>query len=969
MTEKLNILIKIAAIALVLLPAVQITAQIQDGSSPYSFSHHLRNIKTSIKLESPNIAQFIEEDRYNDLHKDIPFRFGANINTDISLEDAKWLSVPDGKVWRVRIQSKNALTINLAFSKFKIPKGGKLWMYNTTKDHVIGAFTNENNKTNGKFSTVPINGDEIILEYFQPFYVAGIPEIEISQITHGYRTIKYQTKDFGDSGNCNRNVACEEGDIWREQVRSVAMIIVGSNAVCTGTMINNTCNDTTPYFLTANHCLMGDLSLWIIRYNWESPTCTNQTAPTTNESISGATLRGNLASSDFALLELSTTPPDSFNVYYAGWDRTTNISQRQVGIHHPNGDVKKISIDYDPPATTVYQTKNVWRVFNWEKGTTEGGSSGSALFNHQGLIIGQLYGGAASCSNNSHDNYGRFDLSWTGGGSNSNRLSNWLDGCSTNDTVLLGLDPVPAAVFTDLGIIEVDQPDDSVVICAANFSPSLILKNFGNTTIDSFYVYFQIDGILTDSVLWNDSLQSTSFAYFDLNNVTITQGTHSLAFYVNSNDDNISNDTIKSTISYTIPLAASLPFKEDFESGILPEVDWTINNPSGNTTWEFHSTGGFASSSKSIKIDHFQTNNSGSIDELISPNISFESISQVYLEFTVAYSQYSNTYHDSLIVLISTDCGLTWSRVYAKGSTLLSTTGVNLTTEFVPSVNQWRREIIDLATYAGNEHVQINFRTYSGYGNVMYLDDINVYETFDAEFNISDSLLCKEELITLNNLSSGGHLWEWSIDQGVISDSTDAEPTIDSLIDGNITVTLISSNGLFFDTISHSYSVQVFDSLLISGQMINVSNISATDGSIVLNIVGGVPDYNYTWNGGQSTASITGLMVGTYAVTVTDSIGCSNSESFYLDSLTIGIYRNDEHGLRFSPNPANQFIEITTPREIKIKIIDNIGRVITNRLVGRGKSTLNTSNFSPGVYSIVVLNATRTRRFPLIISH
>ena len=129
----------------------------------------------------------------------------------------------------------------------------------------------------------------------------------------------------------------------------MALIVNGGFAACSGAMVNNTANDGTPYFLTANHCL-GNPNTWTYYFNHESATCSGSTGPTDN-SISGGTLLLNNGASDVALIELSATPPASWGVEYAGWDASSANHSSAVGIHHPSGDVKKICFEDDAPYT------------------------------------------------------------------------------------------------------------------------------------------------------------------------------------------------------------------------------------------------------------------------------------------------------------------------------------------------------------------------------------------------------------------------------------------------------------------------------------------------------------------------------------------------------------------------------------------------------------------------------------------
>jgi len=104
-------------------------------------------------------------------------------------------------------------------------------------------------------------------------------------------------------------------------------------------MINNVREDLTPYFLTADHCL-NNPETFIFMFNYQSSGCTNSNGPTTM-TVQGSTLLANNTFSDFALLLLDETPPDSFNIFYSGWSNVNVSATTSVGIHHPAGDIKK----------------------------------------------------------------------------------------------------------------------------------------------------------------------------------------------------------------------------------------------------------------------------------------------------------------------------------------------------------------------------------------------------------------------------------------------------------------------------------------------------------------------------------------------------------------------------------------------------------------------------------------------------
>jgi len=434
-------------ILLALMSATSVTAQISTPGTPVSFERSLRGDLVTVETGPVDVAALLAEDEIEEA-EGLPFRFGAPFDVDYGVDNSgQWEDLPNGDgIWRLRISSPGAFTINLLYSHYRLPPGAELYIYSEDRSHVIGAFTERNIQDHGEFSTAPIKGDVCIVEYYEPAEVRGQGQLVISRIVHAYKDIFSYFKDadgFGSSGSCNNNVNCPEGADWQDDKRGVAMVLLSNGTRwCSGSLVNNVRQDGTPYFLTANHCL-GSESTWIIMFKYESPTCSNINGPT-NYTISGTTLRASYSSSDFGLVLLSSAPPESYEPYYNGWSNINTAASSAVGIHHPAGDIKKISFEYDPVTSTNYlQTSGTthWRVGQWDDGTTEGGSSGSPLFDPMHRIVGQLHGGYASCQSLTADWYGKFSLSWTGGGSSSNRLRDWLDPDNTGTQVLDGYDP------------------------------------------------------------------------------------------------------------------------------------------------------------------------------------------------------------------------------------------------------------------------------------------------------------------------------------------------------------------------------------------------------------------------------------------------------------------------------------------------------------------------------------------------
>ncbi len=496
-----NVLVLLAGIVLAVGMSAQ--AQISSGGTPVTFSQPTRGAVDVYRTATVDRQALLAED-LAEQSKDLPPRFGFPFDVRLDMDNSgTWETLADGtRIWRLRIESPGAYSINILYDRFWLPEGSRMFIYNEDHSYVIGSFTARNNKDYGSFSTGLVKGDVSIIEYEQPPIVKDEPVLRISRIVHAYRNLfdgafAKDALGFGSSGSCNNNVNCPEGADWQDQKRAVCMILTGGGArICSGSMINNVRQDLTPYFLTANHCLGGESS-WIIMFNYESPSCANVDGPTWM-TVSGTTLRASSSFSDFGLLELSSQPPDSYNVYYAGWSAVDTPWDSCVGIHHPSGDIKKISFDYDAVQSTSYLgttsgDNSHWRVIAWDDGTTEPGSSGSPLFNAQHQIIGQLHGGYASCVSITSDYYGKVAQSWDHFAGSSSQLKYWLDPDNTGATSLAGRDAAGIKITHDALPNQTDTLNDYAV--TATITSDVALNP------DSLLVYYQISSVWYEDLM------------------------------------------------------------------------------------------------------------------------------------------------------------------------------------------------------------------------------------------------------------------------------------------------------------------------------------------------------------------------------------------------------------------------------------------------------------------------------------
>lgn len=348
----------------------------------------------------------------------------------------------------IPIKFDGAEHISFFFSRFVIPLGSYLIVRNV----LTSEETKYNRTKSGILTTDELPGSRFELQISQP---AGSAPIQFRLSSFGISTEPMNLSIApntlkSSSGACNIDIACTEGAPWRQIGGSICRLIINNSINCTGTLINNTADDGKFYVLTANHCISNAISAQNTRFtfNYENEVCGGK--PLKGTSVSGAWLRATSPdkSLDFALLELYEPVPPSAKIYYAGWDaRDENLTNPVVSIHHPRGDVKKISKSKDIPLTAWYQNKLLsyklvkdshWQVKTWKFGTTEVGSSGSAIFDSEQHIVGTLTGGDAECGWPYNDFFQKFSYSWDYFTDSSQQLKYWLDPINSGTTILNG---------------------------------------------------------------------------------------------------------------------------------------------------------------------------------------------------------------------------------------------------------------------------------------------------------------------------------------------------------------------------------------------------------------------------------------------------------------------------------------------------------------------------------------------------
>lgn len=462
-------------ITALLLAPLAAAGQAEGNPVPTASQHAVRDInRIDAFVASPLDLEEIESEDQERDRQGLPHRFAMPDRVSITpWTHGTWEGLPNGDLlWRLRILGREGTTsLNLGFERFKMTPRGRLLLYSADGERLMRPFTAADNETHGQLWTPVLLTDDLVVELTLPAGEAAGLELELSSVNQGYRG--FGTEPSTKSGSCNLDVAClDPASSWRREMRAVAGISTGGSLFCTGSLLNNTAKDRKMYLITAQHCPITSLNApsLVAYWNYQNSFCRAPGSAASggpgdgqlSQFHTGAFFRASYSGSDMALVELDDPPVTAYKHYWAGWDRSAGDFACSAGspcaaLHHPSRGEKRITYSTTNTATTSYggtvapgNGTHIWVKWATDPpgpfsvpGVTEGGSSGSPLYNAAGRFIGQLHGGPSSCGatgNNLSDYYGRLSVSWTGGGTASTQLSAWLDPGSTGVTTIGGID-------------------------------------------------------------------------------------------------------------------------------------------------------------------------------------------------------------------------------------------------------------------------------------------------------------------------------------------------------------------------------------------------------------------------------------------------------------------------------------------------------------------------------------------------
>lgn len=561
-----------------------------------SFISQQWNNISEINLSKPNVDSI--ENELNAIEENIKSIYATKLNLpeEISLikNDFRLTSFPDslGVLYAVRIKSDSALMLNFFFGQFHLSENETIYIFGKQQNY-LASLVDSDNQPHEKFPLYFMQGDEVTFAFHKTVTETVISAPLISSVYYVFRE-PFGPESGSHSQDCEENVYCPSYTVPSElkNVIRATFLLIAPEWRCTGELLNNRQNSLDKLFITARHCIhegnlgqgeLIDLTQLEYYFNYNNPDCNEQHPwPSYKHPSSGASLvdQSGFFGSDIALLRMSASPPPHFKVYYAGWSAAQipmytafGNTYRFIafGIHHPVGDIKKISlgegyrVGYPPGRIKV----------DWDFGNVEDVSSGSGLFSTPGKLIGVLSGGFSSCDNDKPAWYGYFRRFFNeninarqalGGTINQNFNSGREITCYQGDLFLGGIvgnylffkgndaDYLPAGLY---------QPNNAITIKAEN-------KIFAAGSGKGLKIYPNADFVFSagEKVVLESGFIAEAGSHFVAEIAPCTPGPQRIYEYAQE-DDNQNNHDIKALISpnpSTGKFTLQIPQEEESEN-------------------------------------------------------------------------------------------------------------------------------------------------------------------------------------------------------------------------------------------------------------------------------------------------------------------------------------------------------------------------------------------------------------------
>lgn len=542
-------------------------------------------------------------------------------------------------------------------------------------------------------------------------------------------------------------------------------------------------------------------------------------------------------------------------------------------------------------------------------------------------------------------------------------------------------------VSFDAGISQIIQPTGTV--CDSAFSPVVVLKNFGTVNLTDIEIKYQLDAGAVQTFNWTGNLALGQITYITLPALNPAPGGHTFRVFTgnpNNNPDENPGNNEKNSVFTMFSQGIALPFTETFESNSFTTNNWTILNPDNAVTWDIASVSGTSPGNKAARLNYFNYASTGQRDAMLTPPLNLSGYISAELTFQHAYRRYNSSVSDSLIVYVSTDCGITFQRVLSLGEngTGIFATGYTTTSSFVPaSADDWCSgpvgtacKVINLTSFTGHENVVVKFEGFNNYSNNLYIDNINITgvpltSAPTIQFSSSAGSICQNNSITFTDQSSPAVISRaWTFAGGNPLNSSSAQVSVTYNNPGTFDVSLEATNAIGTSTQNFPGYVTIYP--LPLQQMIQQAgstlSVSLQTGESLLWYRNGNP----IPGADQPVFLVT--QIGIYKAKITSEHGCSIfTNEINVNPTGFTESANESNSFIVVPNPADEdvyiFLEKETFYTTPLIITDLSGKVAAeyNILPGEIKIRINVSSLAAGTYMIHFKGKTFTDISKLVI--
>lgn len=454
-----------------------------------------------------------------------------------------------------------------------------------------------------------------------------------------------------------------------------------------------------------------------------------------------------------------------------------------------------------------------------------------------------------------------------------------------------------SAAANNIGITQVTAPATGTTCQNGVITPTVTVGNFGTEAITTFSVSYQINNNPVNTSNFVDNVPSGSTVTVTLPAYTPPNGNYTFSVFTSNpngtNDDDTSNDTTSFSTEVVTPRV--LPFTEDFTNinvNPTPQGSYVFNPDSDNFAWEHHPVSANGTTGGSILFDNYAGDNAnnpfGTIDAFITPIFDLSNSTGTSLNFDVAYARYfgNNQYfNDSLRILVSVDCGNSYNQlVFNEGGEILET-GTASSNPFTPTPGEWDSRTINLNNYDGQSAVSLAFVNISGWGNRIFVDNINLAAASTPTCDLSSSVSTgnpgcfqDQDGFAEANPENGTAPYSYNWSNGA------STKMINNLSAGTYTVTVTDQeNCSTIASATITDPAEIMLSISTSGE----TAPGAEDGTATAAVTGGTGNYTYQWSNASTDNPATNLAPGDYTITIYDERQCSQTAAFTILAATI----------------------------------------------------------------------------------